>query len=338
MMRNAGVTGMVMMGNSSLGLRLPSTSSGHRRSAFGYAQASGRFDFRSLSVVEGPGQNRITRIALGLILFCTLAVASPDSAFWKPPVFSRLDSLFIVAATGEPKFEKERDSSQKVLLSLDTVGLQYLLDHRLTGQTPRQRHYVETFFMLASDSGRNSKPRLLLSRALSLSPDTIRSQLLYIGSEMRDTAFRRAAVSYLHSDSSGVRRMAARCLGSYPHPENLPLLWDRLESTRGLELQQRLWALDAQGPLLDWKRLTPLLCDSMFFNRQKVRDMLLKSTDSSWMRLKEAVPAKMEIAERLEWCLLALDAKGGGEFLDSALPQLNEEEGRLLNRYRKTKP
>ncbi len=290
MMRNAGVTGMVMMGN---------------------------------------------KICMIWFLIPAAIFAAPDTAFWKPPVFSRLDSLFIVAATGEPKFEKQRDSSQKVLLSLDTVGLQYLLDHRLTGQTPRQRHSVETFFMLASDSGRNSKPRLLLSRALSLSPDTIRSQLLYIGSEMRDTAFRRAAIPFLHSDSSGIRRMAVRCLGSYPHPENLLLLWDRLESTRGLELQQRLWALDAQGPLLDWKRLTPLLRDSLFFNRQKVRDMLLKSTDSSWMRLKETVPSKMENAERLEWCLLALDAKGGSIYLDSNVSTLSIDQKNYLNFLRR---
>ncbi len=235
--------------------------------------------------------------------------AASDATFWKPPVFSRMDSLFIVAATGEPKYQPQRDSCQKALLALDTMAFRYLLDHRLTGQTPRQRHYVETFFMLASDSGRNIRPRQFLMQALTVSPDTIRGQLLYIGSQMNDTAFRRVAIPYLHSDSEAVRRMAVRCLGSYPNPENISLLWDGLEKTRSLELQQRLWALDAQGPIADWKRLIPLLNDSLFFNRQKVRDLLLKAVDSSSSRLEAAMPAKMDSGEALEWRLLKLDAK-----------------------------
>lgn len=272
------------------------------------------------------------------ILSAAAVSAASDTAFWKPPVYTRLDSLFIVAATGEPQFEKQRDSSQKVLLDLDTVALNYLLEHRLVGQTPRQRNYVETFFMLASDSGRNARPRVLLSRALTVSPDTLRAQLLYIGSQMNDTAFRRDAIPYLNSDSSGVRRMATRCLGAYPNPENIPLLWDHLERTRGLELQERLWSLDAQGPLTGWQRLVPLLRDSLFFNRQKVRDMLLKSTDSSWAGLSMALPSQMDSAERLEWCFLALDAKGGKVYLDTAMPQLTEEERALFRQYRKREP
>ena len=279
----------------------------------------------------------LQRVAVLVAICCGFAMATDDS-FWKPPVFSKLDSLFIISATGEPKYQPQRDSSQKTLLALDTAALRYLLDHRLTGQTPRQRHYVETFFALASDSGRNANPRRLLAQALTISPDTIRSQLLYIGSEMHDTAFRREAIPYLHSDSSGVRRMAVRCLGSYPNPENLPMLWDGLEKTHGLELQERLWALNAQGSLQDWKKLVPLMSDSLFFNRQKIRDMLLKSTDSSWAKLQVAVPLKMDATERLEWCLLALDAKGSSDFLAREMPGLREEEKSLLSQYRRTKP
>jgi hypothetical protein len=237
---------------------------------------------RNRSPVGENGHSPLLKTAgLFVVVYCGIAIAVPDTTFWKPPVYTRLDSLFVAAATGEPRFQLLRDSSEKALLTMDTVGLQYLLDHRLTKQTPRQRHYVEMFFMMAADSGRNSKPRMLLSRALASSPDTLRSQLLYIGSQMRDSAFRREAIPYLHSDSESVRRMAVRTLGSYPNPENLPLLWDGLEKTRGLELQQRLWALDQQGPLAEWKRLIPLLQDSLFFNRQKVRDMLSKTADSA---------------------------------------------------------
>ena len=281
--------------------------------------------------------NSMLRILSVVEVCAALTFAASDTTFWKPPVFSRMDSLFIVAATGEPKFQVQRDSSQKALLALDTVTFRYLLDHRLTGQTPRQRHYVETLFMLASDSGRRSNPRQFLARALTNSPDTIRAQLLYIGSQMNDTAFRRAAVPYLHSDSEAVRRMAVRCLGSYPNPENIPLLWEALEKTRGLELQQRLWALDAQGPVEDWKRLAPLLRDSLFFNRQKVRDLLLKATDSSWARLSVLVPFPMPDADRLEWCLLALNTKDGGAFLNGALSKLNERERRLWDLLRGNK-
>jgi hypothetical protein len=76
------------------------------------------------------------------------------------------------------------------------------------------------------------------------------------------------------------------------------------------------------------------MSDSLFFNRQKIRDMLLKSTDSSWVKLQLAVPSKMDSTERLEWCLLALDAKGSSNFLDSTMKQLTDEERKLLSRYR----
>lgn len=313
-MGNTAVTGMGMMGNR-----------------------------RAVVVGATVGATRRSPVRVfAMILIARTIFAAPDSTFWKPPVFSRLDSLFIVAATGEPKFETERAASQKALLAMDTVAFQYLLDHRLTGQTPRQRHYVETFFRLADDSGRNAEPRRLLAQALPAKPDSLKAQLLYIGSEMRDTAFRREAIPYLHSDSSGVRRMAVRCLGVYPNLENVVLLWENIDpstgsgtKTSGLELQQRLWSLDQQGPVKDWKRLVPMLRDSLFFNRQKVRDMLLKSTDSSWVRLRPALPASLDSADRVEACLLALDAKGGEGFLDSNLSRLGSESRELLQRYRK---
>ncbi len=273
--------------------------------------------------------------ALALWVGASAAAAPVDSGYWTPPVFSHLDSLFITAATGEPRFAPQREADEKALLALDTVTLRYLLDHRLIDQTPRQHHYVEHLFIALSDSGRRRAPGRMLAAALPGEPDSIRAQLLYIGSELGDTAFRRAALPWLMADSENVRRMAVRCLGAYPQSGNLPLLWNGLSQTRGLELQERLWALEAQGPLRDWKKLLPLLHDGYFFNRQKVRDLLLKATDSSWAALAPAVPDSLDDAQRREWCLLALDAKGGEAFWRRELPRLPVDERPLPGQFRR---
>jgi hypothetical protein len=98
----------------------------------------------------------------------------------------------------------------------------------------------------------------------------------------------------------------------------------------GLEFHQRLWALEAHSPLRDWKQLAPLLADAHFFNRQKIRDMLLKATDSSWAELRKAMPKQDALSRlpllRKEWRLLALDAKGGREFLDREEIAMTAEE------------
>jgi hypothetical protein len=246
-------------------------------------------------------------------------------------VFSRLDSLFIAAATGEPRFQALRDSSEKALLA-DTGLLDYLVKNRLTRQMPRQQQYVERLFTLRSDSGRNAGPRDALARVL-VSPvsDTMRALVLYVGSRIGDTAFRSAALPWLSSSFEPSRRMAVRSLGAYPRPENLRLLWDDLRETSGLERHQCLWALEAQGPLRDWKALVPLLEDFHVFNRRKVRDMLLKATDSSWAVLRSGMPAAPADAARREWRLLAGDAKGGKEFLEGEKAAMTREEREFFN-------
>jgi hypothetical protein len=252
------------------------------------------------------------------------------SAFaWTPPVLTRLDTLFITAATGEPKFQVARAAAEKALLA-DTATLPYLLAKRMRGQTPRQQHYVERLFTLSSDSGRNPRPRALLATALTAphTSDTIRIQLLYIGSSLGDSSFRSAALPWLKSPSEPVRRMATRNLGVYPRPQNLPLLWDGLFTVHKLELQQRLWSLEAQGPVRDMK-IIPLMDDPHFFNRRKVRDMLLKATDSSWVRLDSIRMKHPGEASRKEWWLLAQDARansGGIEFLEAEKSAMTNTE------------
>ena len=275
-------------------------------------------------------------------LLATLSLAISAVA-WTPPMFSRLDTLFLTAATGEPKFQVAREAAEAALRA-DSNTLTYLLARRLQGQTPRQQQYVERLFTLASDSGRNPRPRLLLTSALasvlSASPlssdlfrsDTVRAYLLYLGSRLGDSAFLPTAVAHRHASYEPIRRMAVRSLGAYPRPSNIPLLWDGLFKTRGLELQQRLWALDAQGPLKNWKALVPLLSDSLYVNRRKVRDMMLKATDSSWNTLKTAMPAfpktptKSANNLRHEWRLLAHEAKGGKVFLEAERKEMSKEE------------
>src|SRR4051812_41813928 len=91
---------------------------------------------------------RLRLILIVGIAAVTLAKASDPPAFvWHAPALSRMDTVFIIAATGEPRFKARRDSCEKLLLAGDSLTLDYLIARRLIGQTPRQRHYVEHLFV-----------------------------------------------------------------------------------------------------------------------------------------------------------------------------------------------
>jgi hypothetical protein len=274
---------------------------------------------------DGKKGKRRIRLLRGLVLaLLHSSFIIPHSSFgWTPPAFTRLDSLFVTAATGEPRFQAARAAAEKALLA-DSATLPYLLKNRLRGQTPRQQHYVERLFTVSSDSGRNPRPRLLLAAALAAaSSDTLRVQLLSIGSWLGDSSFRAAALPWLKSSSEPVRRMAVRNLGIYPRPANGPLLWDGLFSLHGLELQQRLWALERHGPVRD-ARVISLLDDPHFFNRRKARDLLLKSADSAWAKVS-ALPG-FASASPSEKRLLAQDARDGRAFLEAEKGKMTGEE------------
>jgi hypothetical protein len=260
------------------------------------------------------------------------------------PSFSRLDSLFLIAATGEPRFAAQRDSCEKILTARDAETLDYLTrlaalpDRSLT---PRQRQYIERLFTIVADSGRNPAARAALARAIDAAPgDTLRARWLQVGSRLGDTAFRAVALPWLNSGSDGpvlARRAAARVLGAYPGADNVPLLLDGIDALRGADRHARLWALGEQPAIRDWRPLLPLLADADYFNRRKVRDLLLKATDSSWATLGRAMskdPEKpgdpnLSPVPRNEWRLLALDAKGGQDFLRSEASVMTKAEKRF---------
>jgi hypothetical protein len=253
--------------------------------------------------------------------------------------FTRMDTLFITAATGEPRFQPARDTAEVELRAGDTAMLLWLTDTLArSGRTltPRQNHYVERLFTVVSDSGRNAGALRVLAHAARHAPhDTARARWLYIGSRIGDTAFRDVARPWLRDTSESVRRMAVRVLGAYPHPTVVPLLWADLENVYGLERHTRLWALTEQpaikslpaaqrGAVL--KRLAPLLADEHIYNRQKVRDMMLKASDSSWISLRSFMPQSPDAPLRREWWLLAYDAHGGHAFLNAERGKMSEEE------------
>lgn len=265
---------------------------------------------------------RAARCAASCALLCAVAgaqTAAPARAEASAsPAFTRLDSLFLAAATGEPRLQALRDSSAKALVALGDSTLEYLARARLTGQTPRQQHYVERLFTVISDSGRAAGPRRVLAGALREAPDSVRAQLLYIGSAIGDSAFLGIALPWLESPSAAVRRNALRSLGQYPRASNRERLEALIPATEGLERHQALWALEKQSGKTEARLLVPLLRDPWFFNRQKARDLLLKDADSSWAALEPLMPsasARMDAAERREWRLLARAAKGGEAFL-----------------------
>jgi hypothetical protein len=289
------------------------------------------------SAEKGTGwmRNNLARrlVALaGAFAFTAVATqAAPSSDF------SRLDSLFLVAASGEPRFAGWRDSSEKVLVAEGAQTLSYLASTAGHDRTPRQRHYVERLFTLVADSGRNPAAREILIRAILAAPnDTLRARWLYIGSRIGDTVFRDAALPWLNVESGLVRRNATRVLGAYPRPENIPLLLAGLDTLRGPDRFARLWALEgalAKDSAFDWKVLTPLLADTDSFNRRKVRDILLKATDSSWTALRVALPRNRDPSLRREWRLLALDARkesGGRDFLRAEANRMTQEEKSFL--------
>jgi len=256
---------------------------------------------------------------------------SPVFAF-APPAFTGRDSLFIAAATGEPRFQALRDTAEKRLVAGGGATLDYLLAARLVGQTPRQRHYVERLFTLVSDSGKRPEAAARLDRALPAAPDSVKAQLLRIGSALGDPAFLPVARKYLRADSVEVRKMAIRSLGSYPDRSDLPLLLEAAARTKGLERQMLLWALSKHPPLADWPRLLPVLKDEQFYNRQWARRLLAKAAKGDWKTLERHRPLVLTPAERREWVLLARETRGSDAFLRREMPRLTPESRRVLGK------
>lgn len=301
-------------------------------------------------------------VSTAALLCCGAVVASPAMT----SAFTRTDSLFIIAATGEPRFQAARDSAESLLRAEGAKTLNWLVDtatmrphHPLT---PRQSHYVERLFTVIADSGRDSTARLVVARAIATAhTDTIRARWLYIGSRIGDTAVRSVARPWLADSSEAVRRMAARVLGAYPHASDIPRLWAQLEggggakvktgkavkkgtALSGFERHMVLWALAEQTVFKDTsltvparinllKRLAPLLADDQVYNRRKVRDLMLKLSDSSWTFLARARPQTMSAQIRREWWLLAAETKTGSgavEFLKTESKKMNPEDLRLF--------
>ena len=239
------------------------------------------------------------------------AIAAPVRALFKfiPPVLTRQDSLFLAAATGEPRFQPIRDSAEKILVAEDTATLAYLIAHRLTGQTPRQRHYVETLFKAISDSGRHPEAAARLGATLATAPDSVKTQLLHIGSELGDSSFLKIARRYLDHDSEEVCKNAVRSLGAYPSPENAAWLAAGLEKTRDLERAERLWALGRQKGFQAWPQVLPILRDSNLYNRELARRIVAASC-GDWSNVEKLAPSPMDDDELLEWVLMAEESPG----------------------------
>ncbi len=298
-----------------------------------------------------PG-NRLLRVTVGFLVLGIAALSAQptptaprakaakvgttanqdSSAFtWTPPELTRPDSLFIIAATGEPRFQAQRDSCRKILIAKGGKTLKYLLEHRLTGQTPRQRHYVKDLFVAIADSGRNPEPAARLTAALPLIADSIKVQLLYIGSDLADTGFLKTAKLYLKAGDLEVRRTAIRSLGMYPREENLPLLLEGMNTAPDLEKQDRLWAISKHPPLKEWRPMLPLLGDSSIHTRIWARQILVKSA-GSWPPLAKYFSPLPSVAERREWALLAGDFPGpeAAAFVKRQIQVLGPDEARFI--------
>lgn len=265
----------------------------------------------AISVPSAPADTAKAKPGPAAAADSAKAKPAPVAAAYRfsPPALNRQDSLFIAAATGEPRFQAVRDSSQRILISENQSTLDYLIARRLTDQTPRQRHYVEALFKAISDSGRNPFPVARLGAALPVAPDSVKAQLLHIGSELGDSAFLKVARIYLESDSVEVRKNAVRSLGSYPSSANAATLLSGLEKTSDLELAERLWALGRQKDFKEWARMLPFLKDANLYNRELARRIVAVSC-GDWTNVEKLEPAGMGDAELLEWILMADESPG----------------------------
>lgn len=272
----------------------------------------------------------MTRVLHLLLLACATSFAAP--------VLTRLDTLFLVAATGEPRFAAERARAESTLVALDTVTLAWLVRTGAEDRTPRQRHYSDRLFMLVADSGRNAGARNVLARAVAEAPDdTARAMWLHAVTRIGDSAARGIARPWLDSGSTGVRRMAAYVLGEYPHPDHVAALRAGLAGSSGAERHMRLWALSRQPPARDPLRLRDWVAhlgDSAAVNRGLARDRMLRDADSTWKTLRKHLPRDPSPALRREWWLLAAATRdeAGRAWLRREARWMTDEEKAFFGR------
>ncbi len=249
---------------------------------------------------------------LWVCILSTLAHAKPAPLIDSLPSFTPLDSLFLTAATGEPRLQVARDSCEKKLIRLDTVTVNYLLTHRLFDQTPRQRRYVERLFGLLADSGRHAQPALALTRALDGVSDSAKAQLLYVASTMADSSLQPLGLRYISHEKPEIRRMAARVLGMVPRAGASLPLWQGLADAPETERHQRLWALAAIAPYPGCDSLRAFLGDSSLAVRQMAIHALGRCAagDIAKLRLPDPETIRDENPEGKSWSIwLALAAQ-----------------------------
>jgi hypothetical protein len=261
-----------------------------------------------------------------------VAFVSPLGAFSTDSLkFSAFDSLFITAATGEPRLKPMRDSCENLLLKRDSATVAYLLAERLTDQTPRQRHYVEKLFGLLSDSGRKAYVGLALRLAVEPAADSVKPQLLYVASTMGDASLGVLGLTYISHAHTEVRRMAARLLGAYPRREYAVALLQGLDGSPEAEKHQRLWALAAVAPYPQCDRLGSYLYDSSLAVRQMAVQALKRCADGKFSSLHLTLPKlapgdTLPLRPYLAWLELALafqtpEASAFAQALLAGLPQ-----------------
>lgn len=280
------------------------------------------------------GRARCLRpVMLAVLTAAGVGVAAPDPSH---EGFTRMDTLFLTAATGEPRFAADRARAESALVALDTVALRWLVRTAGRERTPRQRHYADRLFRLVADSGRNDGARRVLGEAIASAPDdTLRATWLHAVSRLEDPAARVLALPWLDSGASAVRRMAARTLGEYPHLDHVEPLRAGLAAAADGARHMRLWALTRQPPARDPGRIpfyAALLGDSVAVIRGLARDRMLRDADSTWARLRKHMPRDPAPALRREWWLLASATKdkAGSAWLHREAARMSEEDRRFF--------
>lgn len=271
-------------------------------------------------------------LALGLLSFGAVTVAANAPSELETdtlPAFTALDTLFLTAATGEPRLQAMRDSCERKLLALDAVTVSYLLARRLSDQTPRQRRYVERLFGLLADSGRHAGPGRALGLAVETANDSVKAQLLYVASTMADSSLQPLGLRYIGHAKPEIRRMAARVLGMVPRAEASLPLWQGLAGASETERHQRLWALAAIAPYPGCDSLRAFLGDSSLAVRQMAIHALGRCAagDIAKLRLPDPQTIRDENPEGKSWSIwlaLALQLKNaqGKSYAEKACRRL----------------
>jgi hypothetical protein len=170
--------------------------------------------------------------------------------------FSSMDSLFIQATSGEPRFEKQRIEARKKLVDMDSITVGYLIT-KLGTKDAREKHGIKDLFKeIGKTHGRDYLTKRLC-QALDDTSGLIRRRAIFdIGEAGILTAFAESTLTSFKPKSWQERGLLCRVAGKLGCRKLLPYINKTLKDKHGLVRKSAVVAL---GDLKDTKSIPVLL-------------------------------------------------------------------------------